>query len=163
MKLPRYLSGHDLAAALCQRWGYLKVNQVGSHIILQTQDPTPHRVAIPAHEAMRPYLLLLRFPHPKAAASPSAGRRWLTARHVPSLERPRLSHNCRSVATSSAEGKSSKISAPRPPVAQPWRSNVAFHALRQPELGGQSGVRRDTASVGRRLFTILSPHSTARY
>ncbi len=53
MKLPRNLSGHDLAATLCQRWGYLKVNQVGSHVILQTQDPTPHRVAVPIHQAMR--------------------------------------------------------------------------------------------------------------
>lgn len=53
MKLPRYLSGHDLVAALCRRWGYVKVNQVGSHIILQTQEPTPHRVAVPAHKAMR--------------------------------------------------------------------------------------------------------------
>lgn len=53
MKLPRDLQGHDLAAALCRRWGYVKVNQVGSHIILQTQDPTPHRVAVPAHNPLR--------------------------------------------------------------------------------------------------------------
>ncbi|HTD44128.1 MAG TPA: type II toxin-antitoxin system HicA family toxin [Bryobacteraceae bacterium] len=53
MRLPRDLSGHDLVAALCRRWGYVKVNQVGSHIILQTPEPTPHRVAIPAHKAMR--------------------------------------------------------------------------------------------------------------
>jgi predicted RNA binding protein YcfA (HicA-like mRNA interferase family) len=53
MKLPRDLSGHDLVAALCRQWGYIKVNQVGSHIILQTQVPTPHRVAIPAHNALR--------------------------------------------------------------------------------------------------------------
>ena len=53
MMLPRDLSGHDLAALLCRRWGYVKVNQVGSHIVLQTQEPTPHRVAIPTHKAMR--------------------------------------------------------------------------------------------------------------
>lgn len=53
MKLPRDLSGHDLAAALCRRWGYVKVNQAGSHIILQTQDPTSHRVAVPDHKIMR--------------------------------------------------------------------------------------------------------------
>ncbi len=53
MKIPRDLSGHELVAALCRRWGYVKVNQVGSHIILQTQEPTPHRVAIPAHKALR--------------------------------------------------------------------------------------------------------------
>jgi predicted RNA binding protein YcfA (HicA-like mRNA interferase family) len=53
MKLPRDLSGHDLVAALCRRWGYVKVNQVGSHVILQTQEPTPHRVAVPALKAVR--------------------------------------------------------------------------------------------------------------
>jgi predicted RNA binding protein YcfA (HicA-like mRNA interferase family) len=31
----------------------VKVNQVGSHIILQTQEPLPHRLAIPAHKALR--------------------------------------------------------------------------------------------------------------
>ncbi len=53
MKLPRDLSGHDLVAVLCRRWGYVKVNQIGSHIILQTQEPTPHRIAVPAHKAVR--------------------------------------------------------------------------------------------------------------
>jgi len=53
MKLPRDLSGHDLVAGLCRRWGYVRVNQVGSHIILQTQEPTPHRVAVPAHSTLR--------------------------------------------------------------------------------------------------------------
>ena len=53
MKLPRDLSGSDLIAARCRSWGYVKVNQVGSHIILQTQEPTPHRVAVPAHKAVR--------------------------------------------------------------------------------------------------------------
>ena len=53
MKLPRDLSGHDLAAGLCTHWGYEKVNQIGSHIILQTREPTPHRIAVPAHKAVR--------------------------------------------------------------------------------------------------------------
>ena len=53
MKLPRDLSGHDLVDALCRRWGYVEVNQVGSHIILETQEPTPHRIAVPAHQAVR--------------------------------------------------------------------------------------------------------------
>jgi predicted RNA binding protein YcfA (HicA-like mRNA interferase family) len=53
MKLPRDVRGQDLAAVLCRRWGYLKVNQVGSHIILQTLDPTPHRVAVPSHNPLR--------------------------------------------------------------------------------------------------------------
>ncbi len=53
MKLPRDLSGSDLANHLCRKWDYVNVHQVGSHIILQTQTPTPHRIAIPDHKALR--------------------------------------------------------------------------------------------------------------
>jgi len=53
VKIPRDLSGKHLADILCRRWGYERVHQVGSHIILQTADPTPHRVAVPAHDEMR--------------------------------------------------------------------------------------------------------------
>lgn len=53
MKIPRDLSGYKLAAALCRHWGYEKVNQVGSHIVLQTAEPSPHRIAVPAHKAVR--------------------------------------------------------------------------------------------------------------
>jgi len=53
MKIPRDLSGRELVAALCRRWGYVKVHQVGSHVILQTQEPTPHRIAVPAHKSLR--------------------------------------------------------------------------------------------------------------
>jgi predicted RNA binding protein YcfA (HicA-like mRNA interferase family) len=53
MKLPRDLSGIALADHLCRRWEYIKVNQVGSHIILQTQTSMPHRIAIPAHKSLR--------------------------------------------------------------------------------------------------------------
>jgi predicted RNA binding protein YcfA (HicA-like mRNA interferase family) len=53
MKLPRDLSGNRLADHLIRRWDYIKVHQVGSHIILQTAEPVPHRLAIPAHEALR--------------------------------------------------------------------------------------------------------------
>jgi predicted RNA binding protein YcfA (HicA-like mRNA interferase family) len=53
MKLPRDLSGRDLIAALSPRWGYAEVNQVGSHVILPTAEPTPHRIAVPAHKALR--------------------------------------------------------------------------------------------------------------
>jgi predicted RNA binding protein YcfA (HicA-like mRNA interferase family) len=34
VKLPRDVSGRDLAKTLVQRWGYRQVNQAGSHIIL---------------------------------------------------------------------------------------------------------------------------------
>jgi predicted RNA binding protein YcfA (HicA-like mRNA interferase family) len=53
MKLPRDLSGEDLIALLSKRWGYVKVHQVGSHVILQTQQPSPHRIAVPAHRFLR--------------------------------------------------------------------------------------------------------------
>jgi predicted RNA binding protein YcfA (HicA-like mRNA interferase family) len=53
MKLPRDLSGRRLADILCRKWGYQKVNQVGSHIVLETEHPTSHRIAIPAHQALR--------------------------------------------------------------------------------------------------------------
>jgi predicted RNA binding protein YcfA (HicA-like mRNA interferase family) len=53
MKLPRDLSGTELADHLCRHWHYLKVNQVGSHIILQTAQPSAHRLAVPAHKSLR--------------------------------------------------------------------------------------------------------------
>lgn len=53
MKLPRDLHGRDLAAVLCRQWGYQQVNQVGSHIILQTEPPTHQRLAIPDHKPLR--------------------------------------------------------------------------------------------------------------
>jgi len=53
MKLPRDLSGEELVRHLCKHWAYVRVHQVGSHIILQTQEPTPHRAAIPAHASLR--------------------------------------------------------------------------------------------------------------
>jgi predicted RNA binding protein YcfA (HicA-like mRNA interferase family) len=53
MKLPRDLSGEDLIKHLSKHWGYQQIHQVGSHVILQTQQPTPHRVAVPAHKALR--------------------------------------------------------------------------------------------------------------
>ena len=53
VKLPRDLGGVELAEHLCRRWEYVKVHQAGSHIILQTQTPIPHRVAIPSHKVLR--------------------------------------------------------------------------------------------------------------
>ena len=53
MKLPRDLSGEDLAKHLSKRWDYVRLHQVGSHIILQTQKPTSHRIAVPAHSPLR--------------------------------------------------------------------------------------------------------------
>lgn len=53
MKLPRDLRGRDLAQVLCSRWGYAKVNQVGSHVILQTETPGHHRLSVPDHQPLR--------------------------------------------------------------------------------------------------------------
>jgi hypothetical protein len=48
MKLPRDVSGERLAVALCRRW-----QQSGSHIILETEEPSPQRVAVPNHGFLR--------------------------------------------------------------------------------------------------------------
>ena len=53
MKIPRDVSGARLADILCRRWKYTKVHQVGSHIILETSEPTHHRIAIPDHQPLR--------------------------------------------------------------------------------------------------------------
>ncbi|MGH9607121.1 MAG: type II toxin-antitoxin system HicA family toxin [Terracidiphilus sp.] len=53
MKLPRDLSGEDLVKHLSRHWGYVRVHQVGSHIVLQTEQPASHRVAVPAHNPSR--------------------------------------------------------------------------------------------------------------
>jgi len=53
MKLPRDLSGQSLVKHLSKHWGYRQVHQVGSHIILETQQTTPHRIAVPAHNPLR--------------------------------------------------------------------------------------------------------------
>ena len=53
MKLPRDISGAKLIAALCRHWDYVKVNQDGSHVILQTEEPTHQRIAVPAHSRLR--------------------------------------------------------------------------------------------------------------
>lgn len=53
MKLPRDLSGAELVKHLCKHWGYERIHQVGSHIILQTSEPTHHRIAVPAHTPLR--------------------------------------------------------------------------------------------------------------
>jgi predicted RNA binding protein YcfA (HicA-like mRNA interferase family) len=53
MKLPRDLSGEELVRHLSKRWDYEKIHQVGSHIILQTQHPATHRIAVPEHAPLR--------------------------------------------------------------------------------------------------------------
>jgi predicted RNA binding protein YcfA (HicA-like mRNA interferase family) len=53
VKLPRELYDRDLARVLCNRWAYRQVNQVGSHIVLQTETPQHHRLSVPDHKPLR--------------------------------------------------------------------------------------------------------------
>ncbi len=52
MKLPRDLSGRDLARAL-EVFGYAITRQTGSHLRLTTQDHGEHHVTIPDHAGLR--------------------------------------------------------------------------------------------------------------
>jgi predicted RNA binding protein YcfA (HicA-like mRNA interferase family) len=53
MKLPRDLSGRELVAHLRRASGYQRLHQEGSHIVLQTDAPRRHRIAVPDHRALR--------------------------------------------------------------------------------------------------------------
>ena len=53
MKLPRDLSGAELIKLLCKHYGYRRVNQEGSHVILETKTPRQHRISIPDHPSLR--------------------------------------------------------------------------------------------------------------
>ena len=52
MRLPRDLSGRDLAQALAVL-GYEITRQTGSHLRLTTQQKGEHHVTIPNHKALR--------------------------------------------------------------------------------------------------------------
>ena len=52
MKLPRDLSGAQLAKALA-RIGYSTTRQTGSHLRLTTASPSEHHVTIPLHDPLR--------------------------------------------------------------------------------------------------------------
>ncbi len=52
MRIPRDVSGADLVKAL-QKVGYLVARQSGSHIRVETQEPTEHRVTIPNHDFIK--------------------------------------------------------------------------------------------------------------
>jgi len=53
MNLPRDLSGERLIGLLCRHWGYRRVNQVGSHVVLETDEPSRQRIVVPAHKSLR--------------------------------------------------------------------------------------------------------------
>lgn len=53
MKLPRDLSGSELAAAL-RKFGYEMTRQTGSHVRLTSlRMGAPHHVTIPAHRTLK--------------------------------------------------------------------------------------------------------------
>lgn len=52
MKLPRDLSGQDLARALAV-YGYAITRQAGSHLRLTTQLQGEHHLTIPVHPSLR--------------------------------------------------------------------------------------------------------------
>jgi predicted RNA binding protein YcfA (HicA-like mRNA interferase family) len=52
VKLPRDLSGLDLARAL-RAFGYQITRQTGSHLRLTTQEKGEHHLTVPAHAALR--------------------------------------------------------------------------------------------------------------
>ena len=47
MKLPRDLGAAELINILCKHYGYRRVNQEGSHVILEANTPRQHRISIP--------------------------------------------------------------------------------------------------------------------
>lgn len=53
MKLPRDLSGADLIKVLCKHYGYRRLHQEGSHVILETESPRHHRLSVPNHAPLR--------------------------------------------------------------------------------------------------------------
>ncbi|MBE3034866.1 MAG: type II toxin-antitoxin system HicA family toxin [Actinobacteria bacterium] len=52
MRLPRDLSGEDLARAL-SAFGYVVTRQTGSHVRLTTQEHGQHHITIPRHASVR--------------------------------------------------------------------------------------------------------------
>ncbi|MGH8610463.1 MAG: type II toxin-antitoxin system HicA family toxin [Gammaproteobacteria bacterium] len=52
MKLPRDLSGIELARAL-ERLGYRVTRQSGSHLRLTADCPAQHHITIPAHDPLK--------------------------------------------------------------------------------------------------------------
>ena len=53
MKVPRDLSGSQLAKVLCRDWDYRSLHQEGSHILLQTETPGHQRLSVPNHSPLR--------------------------------------------------------------------------------------------------------------
>ncbi|HBG05398.1 MAG TPA: hypothetical protein DDY22_07565 [Geobacter sp.] len=52
MKLPRDITGNDLAKAL-RKLGYQVTRQTGSHIRLSTSENGEHQITVPAHSPLK--------------------------------------------------------------------------------------------------------------
>jgi predicted RNA binding protein YcfA (HicA-like mRNA interferase family) len=52
MKLPRDITGNDLAKAL-RKLGYQVIRQTGSHIRLYTSQNGEHQITVPAHNPLK--------------------------------------------------------------------------------------------------------------
>jgi len=52
MKLPRDITGNDLAKAL-RKLGYQVTRQTGSHIRLSTSKNGEHQITVPAHNPLK--------------------------------------------------------------------------------------------------------------
>jgi len=53
LRLPRDLSGHELAKML-RRYGYEVIRQTGSHLRLKSNlRGTPHQVTVPDHKTLK--------------------------------------------------------------------------------------------------------------
>jgi predicted RNA binding protein YcfA (HicA-like mRNA interferase family) len=53
MRLPRDLSGRELARALGKAFGYQITRETGSHLRLTTQSGVQHHLTIPDHRSLR--------------------------------------------------------------------------------------------------------------
>ena len=53
MKIPRNVSGKEVVRMMTTKLAYKIVHQRGSHIALETEEPSHHRIAIPNHKSIR--------------------------------------------------------------------------------------------------------------
>ena len=53
MKIPADMSGEGLVMILGLEWRYRIVYQTGSHMVLETDEPSHQRIAVPAHPSLR--------------------------------------------------------------------------------------------------------------
>ncbi len=53
MKIPRDIQGEKLVKVLVKFWDYQVIHQRGSHIILETNQPSHHRICVPNHNPVR--------------------------------------------------------------------------------------------------------------